>query len=181
MKAASTLATSTVTRYLLKFGRYLPLIALLALLAAFAWSSYSSGIGSLRNPGDGLVPMVAVAAIALGLVAAAVERIRERRDGDEKQVTGKLDDHKDIEKRLWTSPRMLVVIAAAIVFVVYATDAGSTPYFGAYAGIGFISFVVMLAMRERLWLALTVGVIVTLVSHLVFGTLLGVTPTGLAA
>lgn len=180
------MATSTVTRYLLKFGRYLPLIALLALLAAFAWSSYSSGIGSLRKPGDGLVPMVAVAVIALGLVAAVVERIRERRDGDEKPVTGKLDDQKDddqkdIEKRLWTSPRMLVVIVVAIVFVVYATDAGNTPYFGAYAGIGFISFVVMLAMRERLWLALTVGVIVTLVSHLVFGTLLGVTPVGLAA
>jgi hypothetical protein len=154
-----------------------------AFLVLYFKSAYSSGIGSLNRPGEGLFPVISGAIAALGLVAAVFEWVRGRAvdtkdpppDGEPLSYGQPLSSQPEQRGTLGVSNilRTAAVIAVICAFAIY----GSTinfPYVGTFAGIGVVSFVVMLMMRQSLWSALIVAIALAVLGHLIFGTLLHV-------
>lgn len=151
--------------------------AFAAFLVLYFKSAYSSGIGSLSRPGEGLFPLISGATAALGFVAAAIEGVRSRAAGEKEPPSGGEPLSSQQEQRdtldvsnVW---RTAAVIVCSIAFVLYGS-AINLPYVGTFAGIGILAFVVMLMMRQSIWRALIVAIATALLCHLVFGTLLHV-------
>jgi hypothetical protein len=151
--------SATVIRILQGTG----LAAVLLILVVYTRSALSYGVGTPSDPGAGFFPLVAVIVLALGITGMVVRRLR---GNPAPQPEAEVTEHVVAEPGGQFRATALLVLSVLYVLVIgHLGDLLS--------GICFVGLV-LIAMGNRLWVAVVGGVAVGFAAHYIFVNLLSI-------
>lgn len=149
-------------------------VALVA-VGVYARTAIGYHVGSLRRPGPGLFPLVAVTVLSVGLAGLALERRRTPPAHTDSTAGPDAPDRPDgtdaadgADGLDWASPlRLAAILVLSIGYVLL------TPALGDLASGTAFAVGVLLVMGNPLWLTVLGGLALGLGSHYLFVTVLG--------
>jgi hypothetical protein len=123
-------------------------------LVLYARSAVHYGLGSIKKPGGGMYPLIAVTILALGLLGMAVEAARGT------LVPPLAEDEKPAD--LAGAFRASAVVVLAVIYILV------TPTIGDQLSGVLFAVLVLFVMGNRLWLTLIGGILLGLGAHALF-------------
>jgi hypothetical protein len=129
-------------------------VAVVIGVVLYAKSAVHYGIGSIKKPGGGMYPLIAVSILALGLVGMAVEAVRGT------LVPPLAEDEKAAD--LAGAFRASAVVVLAVIYILV------TPTIGDQLSGVLFAVLVLFVMGNRLWLTLVGGILLGLGAHALF-------------
>jgi hypothetical protein len=137
--------------------------AALLILVAYTRSAVSYGVGSLSDPGAGFFPLVSVIVLVLGIIGVIVRRLM---GNSEPQPARPATEHVVAEPG--GRVRAIALMVLSVLYVLVTARFGDL-----VSGICFV-VLVLIAMGNRLWVALVGGIAVGLAAHYLFVNLLSI-------
>jgi hypothetical protein len=139
------------------------LAAVLLILVAYTRSALSYGVGTPSDPGAGFFPLVAVIVLAVGIIGIVVRRVR---GNTAPEPATEVTEH--VVPEPGGQFRATALLVLSVLYVLVIGHLGDL-----LSGICFVGLV-LIAMGNRLWVAVVGGVAVGFAAHYIFVNLLSI-------